>query len=146
MEKTSDIQYHASFYLDKCAAGQGRLRGEQFSYYHSHGGIGTFKLNSRTLESKDLCMTVKDDKLKDRQPIVGFKCTGNGGRLDRKQLWTIGGSTPRPPTPAPIWAPVREKCGDTCYSDSDCRLTPGGLGCAHCSDYIYPGAHGICVP
>jgi len=142
MEKGSDIDYHSSFYLDKCAAGQGRLRGEQFSYYHSHRGIGTFKLNSRTLESKDLCMTVKDDKLKDRQPIVGFKCTGNGGRLDRKQLWTIGGSTPRPPTPAP--RPVGQKCGDTCFRDSDC-LTSGGFGCTRCAGWD-TGAHGVCVP
>ena len=90
---------------------------------------------------QDLCMTVKDDKLKDRQPIVGFKCTGNGGRLDRKQLWTIGGSAPPPPTPAP--RPVGKKCGDICFTDSDCD-TSGGYGCTRCSGYDV-GAHGVCV-
>ena len=87
-------------------------------------------------------MTVKDDKLKDRQPIVGFKCTGNGGRLDRKQLWTIGGSAPRPPTPAP--RPGGQKCGDICFRDSDC-LTSGGFGCTRCAGWD-TGAHGVCVP
>ena len=86
-------------------------------------------------------MTVKDDKLKDRQPIVGFKCTGNGGRLDRKQLWTMGRSAPPPPTPAP--RPVGKKCGDICFTDSDCD-TSGGYGCTRCSGYDV-GAHGVCV-
>ena len=102
------------------------------------------KLNSRTLESKDLCMIVKDGKLKDRQPIVGGRCR-YGGRVTaaerRAQLWTIGGSTPPPPTPAP--RPVGKKCGDICFTDSDCD-TSGGYGCTRCSGYDV-GAHGVCV-
>ncbi|CAH0376603.1 unnamed protein product [Pelagomonas calceolata] len=139
--KGYEYQKKDSFYLDDCGSpAAGTAAGEQFSYYHSNGGIGTFKLNSRALESQDICMKVKDGKLKDRQAIVGAKCTGNGGVFDTAQLWTIGGSAPRPPTPAP--RPGGQKCGDICFRDSDC-LTSGGFGCTRCSSYDV-GAHGTC--
>ena len=86
-------------------------------------------------------MKVKDGKLKDPQPIVGERCTGHGGVFDTAQLWTIGGSAPRPPTPAP--RPGGQKCGDICFRDSDCP-TSGGFGCTRCSSYD-TGAHGVCV-
>ena len=89
------------------------------------------KLNSRTLESKDLCMIVKDGKLKDRQPIVGGRCR-YGGRVTaaerRAQLWTIGGSTPPPPS---------NPCGMPCNDDWECDSSKCGVHGTRCAGHCW---------
>ena len=94
----------------------------------AHWGIGTFKLNSRALEWQDICMKVKDGKIKDRQSIVGAKCTGNGGVFDTAQLWTIGGSTPPPPS---------NPCGMPCNDDWECDSNKCGVGGTRCAGHCW---------
>ena len=60
--------------------------------------------------------------------LVGAKCTGNGGVFDTAQLWTIGGSTPPPPS---------NPCGMPCNDNWECDSNKCGVGGTRCAGHCW---------
>ncbi len=57
------------------------------------------------------------------------RCTGNGGVFDQAQLWTIGGSTPPPPS---------NPCEKTpCTEDWECDSNSCGVGGTRCDGHCW---------